>query len=123
MTKELELALSQIIDKSLMAVDTATVFLSNQLPDVLSQLLLFHLVWNWSCVVCGATTVAISVYYAIKFFKAADVTNLYGAYAALMFCPIMVGFIIFAEHTRTAILITLAPKIWLMEYASTLIKG
>ena len=123
MTNTLELALAQIITTSLKATDSATAFITAELPDVVTQLLTFQIIWNWSLVSIGLAMIITSIYYIIKPPSTVFRTDMYSVWFAALLCPITAGFIMFGEHFRTAVLVTFAPKIWLLEYAATLIKS
>ena len=121
MTKELNEALVAIINTTLKATETAVNFLSSELPDVVTQLILFNTVWNWFLVIAAITIMILSTI-GIRVNVKSN-SDWSGPLVALSCVAFVVGLITLLENIKNTILITIAPKIWLIEYASTLIKG
>ncbi|AVH85318.1 hypothetical protein RsoM2USA_390 [Ralstonia phage RsoM2USA] len=116
-------ALAKIIDKSINAIDAGVNFLSEQIPDVIHQLLLYNLVWSlmwWIVGLIGMIISIVTVFYVCKSEKwTGDET---GAACMAMFFLFMVSMVTFASHWEW-LQIWLAPKIYLIEYATHLYKS
>ena len=116
-------ALAKIIDKSINAIDAGVNFLSEQIPDVIHQLLLYNLVWSLIWWIVGLIGMIISVSTAFYVCKSekwhADET---GAVCTAMLGLFLVSTLTFATHWDW-LQIWLAPKIYLIEYATNLYKS
>ncbi len=125
MTQELQLALAEIINTALKATETAVNFLQAELPDVVIQLLFFNTIWNWFWVILPIVFAGLAMwagFYGRKRYKA---TRSEEHCILAVFGFVFSGFfsVIALLNLKAALLITLAPKIWLLEYASKLLKG
>ena len=119
-------ALVNIIDKVTQGVDAVVAFGVEQIPDILMQLILFNTVWY----VIVLVTIPLSFYLCYKLIK--YVYNktkpeiggnpVRGAVNTVVICWVTAGVIIFGSTMYDFTKITLAPKIWLIEYASDLAK-
>ena len=143
MNEQLQQALVKLIEKANSGVDASISFLSDQLPDVVHQLLTWGLLSSaLTCVVCILLVIASCV--ALK--KAGDGVKeskqskkdnwAYQNYSwgcgtveepviviitlSIVFCSI--SLIVFTGSLFDALKIVFAPKIWLIEYAATLAK-
>lgn len=126
--KTLETVLINIIDKLTSGVDKAIEFGSEQLPDIVQQLILFNTVQYIALVLLGPIFVFISIKY-IKFIwkrsenfsrDGRDFSRAFSVTIVVLGCGgLCISSII---HMFDLIKITLAPKIWLIEYATELVK-
>ena len=134
-------ALIEIIQKASSGIDTSVSFLSSEIPEVISQLLL----WNITASSVGMALSAIVI--AISVSMIAWMMKLYGrgrdtgkpnwvhdgdGYNALrkrvipvscvLFICLVAGPMVFVGNLMEVLKIWLAPKIWLIEYAASLAK-
>lgn len=121
--ENLDKALAEIIDKAVSGVDSTVELLSGQIPDVVSQVLVFELAWcsliSVLSALCIACFVKLSVAGAKEKFE--DYELNFGAmgFGALFSA---LSFWVFMEHIYDVLKIWLAPKIYLLEYAADLMK-
>ncbi|AOQ26743.1 hypothetical protein [Vibrio phage S4-7] len=134
MNEQLQTALTQIIDKTMTGVDQSVDFLSEQIPDVLSQLLLWYGVSNMIYALVGIV-VLYACYRIVKKPKGTNETWLwewseykeshrttdYAPFLFLLILPIIIGLALLG-NIMYALQIFIAPKIWLIEYAASLAK-
>ena len=143
MNEQLQQALVKVIEKANSGVDTSIAFLSDQLPDVVNQLLTWGLLSAaLTCVVCILLVIASCVALkkvsdGVKESKQSKKDNwAYQHYSwgggtvegpviviimlSIAFCS--VSLIVFTGCLFDALKIIFAPKIWLIEYAATLAK-
>lgn len=127
-------ALSQIITEALPTIGAAVDFLKAEITDVVHQLLVWKLVENlW--VGAGYVSVAILACVACRkvYGKFKDLGGFYADDdAAGIIAFFLAGFLAFigavltwfgSKHFLTAIQIWIAPKIYLIDYATTLYQG
>jgi len=144
MNEQMQQALIKVIEKANSGVDASIDFLSDQLPDVVHQLLTWGLLSSVvSCFVCLIVVVTCvfainKTLSSIESAKKSKRTNwAYFAYShsddgTLEACSIFVfifssvaitvSIIAFIANAFEALKIGFAPKIWLIEYAATLAK-
>ena len=143
MNEQLQQALVKLIEKANSGVDSSISFLSNQLPDVVTQLLTWGLLSSVLHCVFFVLLIAASCFAinksnsAVKESKQSKEDNwaychysLGGGYVEAPFIIIVIVSIIicsisiisFAANIFEAAKIMVAPKIWLIEYAATLAK-
>lgn len=138
MNEQLQTAVSQLIEKSLNGVDTAAAFIQSELPDYVYQLLLWYGVKS---AIVGLVYLLISAlwfWYGIikpvkiimdgtKSKKATIFTDRDGdvsvisallSFNVFLLAPFLGSF----NNLLEALQIWIAPKVWLLEYASTLVK-
>ena len=141
MNEQMQNALVDIIQKASSGIDASVSFLSSEIPDVISQLLLWSITASSVGMALSAIVIAISVSMIVWMMK------LYGRgrdtgkpnwvhdgdrYNALrervipvscvLFICLVVGPIVFVVNLMEVLKIWLAPKIWLIEYAASLAK-
>lgn len=129
----LEKSLVTILDKTIAGVEQGVAFLSTEIPDVIRQLLMWHGIKNLIYFFVAMACIVPAVYFAKKsvyvtrvdgfeWFDDCDPTKegmtaiFWSIIAACMIIPI----IIFLNIEWLQIWI--APKVWLIEYASSLVK-
>lgn len=130
MNEKLELALSELIGKGLSTAEKAGEFVQAELPDVINQLLIWHGVKSFIYFTICLLLVIILLLAVGKFylwlmkaeFKGEDDRIGLGAVGIIVFLlcggPI-VGCML---SELTWLQIWLAPKVWLLEYASKLVE-
>ena len=124
----LNASLAVIIQKATAGVETGVNFLSEQIPDVIHQLLIWKLAANLFWFVICVVFATILFIFAYKLFKSGCKQSKYDSHgyyfgSCILGClgtlPTIAGLICFTE----ALKIWLAPKIYLIEYAAHLLKG
>lgn len=123
MNEELQKALATILNKATKGVEAGVDFLSQQLPDVIHQLLLYHAVR--SALLCAMfiiliVTVLVTVYRKEKEWKKDSAFErglgwLFGIMASML---LSMGVFKNMEWLQ----IWLAPKLYLIEYAAQLVS-
>ena len=128
MNDELQKALLAIIDKTSSGIETGITFLSAQLPDIIHQLLLWKMSYSLIQFVCAIVLCIVFVVLDYKFYKKAMATNDpdiiiggWGMFGTLV--RFAAWFIVISLFNLTWLQIWLAPKLYLIEYAATLVKG
>ena len=122
MNDELQKALSEIINKTLKGVDAGVSFLQQELPEVIQQLLIWHAVE--SALLCLTLFLAslLCAWGAKKIWVFGKAEGCGAEGFALIPGAIGVAFAAFAINTTTWLKILIAPKLYLVEYAASLIK-
>ena len=143
MNEQLQQALVKVIEKANSGVDASISFLSDQLPDVVHQLLTWGLLSSaLTCVVCILLVIASCVALnkasnGVKESKQSNKDNwayqhyswgggsVEGPVVVIIILSIVFSsfsLIVFSGSLFDALKIVFAPKIWLIEYAATLAK-
>jgi hypothetical protein len=124
----LQQSLAMVIDKATAGVEAGVDFLSAQLPDVIHQLLMWKAVESFlmfSLSLALFVVIGIMWRYVYKFEKKnADRISVSGSgifFGGLMTCAL--GAVALCSFSITWLQIWIAPKIYLIEYASKLIAG
>ena len=120
-------ALANLINKSVTGIDTATAFLSTQIPDVIQQLLIWHAVKSGLLFLVGVILFVVpivAVYKGIKNKSAwiwdSRFHNVEATIVPACLVPIFGVPLIFSNMDWLQILV--APKLYLIEYAVHLVK-
>ena len=124
------------VDAVVNAGNKAVGFVIDQLPDVIQQLILYKAVWHGFMALLFISMVVLPIVVWVKSFKKAKVNLSEGKYphdegfssgmiflrmaSFLAFVP---SFFLSIYHIKSFLLVTLAPKVWLLEYAAHLIKS
>ena len=134
----LDQALVAIINKTSNGIDSATTFLSQQLPDVVQQLLLWYFTYSLILTIIGIIIASVTTYVLIKYSGKGEIIP--GSYDYLetlthdddgYLSPrtIFTGLVALVLYIISMSLISLtwlkiwiAPKIFLIEYAASLVK-
>lgn len=137
MNEELQNALVILLNKAVTGVDSGVAFMEAQLPEVVEQVLTWHLVYSAILVPIGLMIICAFIYLVYKALTA-DKRNTFwfefrpefGDYIKtdrgvqlltggfLFNC---VG-VVFVWKIFTVLQILIAPKLWLAEYAASLVK-
>ena len=134
-------ALIEIIQKASSGIDTSVSFLSSEIPEVVSQLLLWNITASSVGMALSAIVIAISVSMIVWMMKLygrgrdtgkPNWVHNGGGYNAMrervipvscvLFICLVAGPIVFVGNLMEVLKIWLAPKIWLIEYAASLAK-
>lgn len=121
MNDALQLTLSQAIQKMLVGVDTATQFLSSQLPDVFKQ----YLAWQeaYFITLCSIWAVCIALSFAAFIHGKNRWTRseFHQCIAVFGFLLAIFFFVGFCVCLVNVIEVSVAPKVYLLENIKTLI--
>lgn len=123
----MEQALIDILQQLNGAAGAATDFLLAEIPDVIRQLLLWHGVLNFSRMLGFFFLGGLLIWADIALFRAArkhwDAATTMGVWGALGSIPRIAAWLaIFPLFNITWLQVWLAPKVWLVEYATRLVK-
>jgi hypothetical protein len=128
MKDELQKTLSEFIQRIVSGIDGTVNFMDAQLPDYITQLLVWYGVYNLILFILGLAMMAFVPYYLIKIMpiiakKEAEVS----IDAAVTYVFSAIGSVlmsIFSACTMNVewLKVYLAPKVWLVDYAAGLIK-
>lgn len=124
MNEALQNTLNEFLQKAMAGIDASADFLAAELPDVISELLLWYGVYNF-LLMLGGITIAIVFYFGMK--KLWTVTRdhpdgdfVFGLTAA---CSVFaVGIPVAVMINIEWLQIWIAPKLWLLEYSANLVK-
>lgn len=122
MNDELQKALAEILNKTLKGVDAGVSFLQQELPEVIQQLLIWHAVESALLCLSLLLISALCTWVAKKIWVGGKKEGLDGEWFAIIPGFISVAFATFAINTTTWLKILIAPKLYLVEYAASLIK-
>lgn len=129
MNEQLQNAVAEILERTINGIDSSVAFMQAELPDVISQLLMWYGVKSALLTVIGVALLFILIALDIKALKlikgdefngADDVLLLWGLIGT-MFRLITYPFV-FMLMSFDWLQIWIAPKIWLMEYAASIVK-
>ncbi len=112
-----ENAVVEIINKAIQGIDSTTDFLLSEIPEVIQQLLM----WNFakSLILC-TLFFALSITLIRFLFLSLKEHNEPELIIILMIAVVVCGAVTFANHGW--LMIWLAPKVWLIEYAANLVR-
>lgn len=129
MNEQLQQALASILGKTMQGVEAGVSFLSTEIPDVIHQLLVFKMAWS---LVLFSAMGSCVLFLIIKGFRVAKKYNSdlddsekgipYVIWSLGCGIPSFIMFIIAMSQLKTVMMIWLAPKIYLIEYAASLAK-
>ena len=128
MNEQLQTALAEILISTTQGVKEGVAFLQAELPEVVSQLLVFKFWWAvvelamFLVLAFGATKFLRNTLKLYKENAWKYEARLFGASILMVFfgaCAVIASFI----NVKTILLIQLAPKLYLIEYATKLVGG
>lgn len=125
MNEQLEAALVEIINRAVSGYDASISFLSEQLPDVVSQLLIWEFTHNFIIFLLSLGALGIAYYLSRKIMNNKEFFDGHQAPPATLVAILawFVGAIVFSLLVNfTWLKILVAPKLYLIEYAATLVK-
>ena len=130
MSEKLQEAMAEIITKAVSSVEAAGSFIVEQTPDVIKQLLTWKLTEALFFVGLGVVIGLLSIpFFKLgKYFGAQgridnnnDDVQCFLFYALTCIC-VFIGIVMFFVNMHTVLYIWMAPKVYLIEYASHLAK-
>ena len=122
-----ENAVVEIINKAIRGIDSTTDFLLSEIPEVIQQLLMWNFAKSLIISFVLLASVAVSLFVGLKLLRG-DFIKLSPRLHDSRFgiCCILAFFaaINFYEllYSNDWLMIWIAPKVWLMEYAANLVK-
>ena len=125
MNEQLRAELLKIVTNINNGVDSAWGFLTEQTPDVVYQLLLWHGVYSFIRFVLGCVFIGVWVWANMKlykWFKALPDPGPNAEVIALQLFQIFLIFIPILTINLTWLKIWIAPKVWLLEYIIAIVK-
>lgn len=131
MNKQLEMALAELIDKSMDGIDSASQFLLAEVPEVIQQLLMWHAIESAVfSLLMMALIISVELFGLPKYRRAvfSDVRNDAEMAYISYYLPstlLRIGLFIFTWGELSSLVwlkILIAPKVWLLEYAARLIN-
>lgn len=133
MNDQMQQALAAILNKTMSGIEAGTSFLQAELPDVIHQLLAWKLASSMLSVLIGIVVLFVYWRFIQAYMKAERNSTLKDAhcdptvpaFVSLVIggCASVVSFIVILSDGFTALQIALAPKVYLIEYASSLAKS
>lgn len=126
MDKQLQQAVAALIEKSLKAFESGADFMAAQLPDVVQQLLMWHMALSATKAAAAVLLFVVLVIATFKGYKVAKAyERMYDAWFLLAMGStigwIIGGFTTTALWNLTWLQIWVAPKIFLIEYAARMV--
>ncbi len=125
MNENLQNALTEILNKATSGIDTSVEFMQAELPDVITQLLTWYAVYNGALTLLALLIIAVIAMGWVKLIKINNQSE-YGVDVEDFVIAVMVSTILFVVaivlFNLEWLQILIAPKIWLIEYAATLVK-
>ena len=135
MNEQLQLAVSTLIQTSLNAIDKGTAFLSNQIPEVIQQLLLWKAIasfiefssgifiiggiFAWLIYQYKYWTTTVTTLWGTKELRFEGVAGTFSLLNILLIIPLVYG----SSYINLIWLqIWIAPKLYLIEYAKDFLK-
>ena len=124
----LDTVLAEILTKAVAGVETAGEFIIGEIPLVAQEALLYYGVYHFIMMILGIVLLVLIV---INGFNVAKVIkedkwsgDAIGIYCVVSICGSIIMFMVStcALMNMTWLKIWLAPKIWLIEYAGSLVK-
>jgi len=117
-------ALQAILEKTLTGIDASVSFLSAQLPDVIQQLLWWKFTEHLTYFIIGLLIIIGYVVGVVKVYRRVYDEE-YKAMVALtsLFFGVLVSLLCVCILNLTWLQILIAPKVYLIEYAASLVKG
>jgi hypothetical protein len=124
MNEQLQAAVTELINRSLVGIDKAVDFLNAEMPDVVRQLMAWHFTVSLVQFLAGATGL-VFIWVGFKVFLVKtkgkntidDLVFVTTIPSGLSILPVVLMF-----TSLDWLKITIAPKIWLIEYAASLAK-
>ena len=120
MNEQLQEALAELLGKANNGIDNASVFLASELPEVIQQLLSWHMVLSAIWLV-GFLCIFITFVWLFWFScKQEDKVGDWGPGVFICVVLCVMSFVGIIKSTSTVLQIWIAPKVWLIEYAASL---
>ena len=131
MNEQLQLTINDILSKSMEAFNSGADWLQGEIPEVVSQLLLWNMVsngiWGLFWIAITITCIANVKYVSRIHEKAKAERNFDTEFNAFILLNMgamlsLLGVLLFIHYAEEFIKILIAPKLYLLEYAADLVK-
>lgn len=127
MNEQLQQAITKMIEKALNGLDAGAEFLAGEIPDVVMQLMMWHGVYNLLMMVIGVVLVILWCVVEQKIYKrmaaCEAVPHDWVVYILMGSIPRCVAAAVcYSMINLEWLKIWIAPKVWLIEYAASLVK-
>ena len=123
MADQLESKLVEAITDITANLAQAKSFVLSELPDVLQQYLLFNTIKACGYTVLGLVLVVLGVYVIYKESKSTEVSENTVALVVFFSTVTIIGGTMFFINLVEAIQLLIAPKVWLIEHLSYILKS
>lgn len=128
MKEQLQQAVQKLIDKGVSGIESGVDFLQQEIPDYVMQLLMWHGVYNFILMAISIFGLLLWVVIEVKLFKKLETMDLseqdwifgHGMLGSIV--RIVPFVIVCANMNLEWLKIWIAPKVWLVEYAASLVK-
>ena len=114
MNEQLQNAVATILERAITGIDSSVDFMQAELPEVIEQLLMWYAVKGVILTFIGFALM-VPFIFVVRKITSEDIKILTGIVSFL-------GFLIVLSNIMEPIQIWIAPKIWLMEYAASIVK-
>ena len=126
MTEQLQQALVDAVNKAVLATEKGGEFVVNQAPEIIQQFLAWKLVEHSFWATISLLIFLIFAWLTVKIHK--HIWNLDWDYVPhylnyLFVIPIIPAFFVGINHLLWALMVWFAPKVFLLEWAASQIKG
>ena len=98
-------------------------FVMSELPDVLQQYLLFNTIKSCGYVILGLILVITCIYWIHRSIESEDYMENIGGLLIILGVTTIIGGIMFFTNLVEAIQLLIAPKVWLLEHLSYILKS
>lgn len=123
MNEELQAAVTEIINSTISAKD----FLVGQLPDYVEQLLMWHAVYSLVTCILGFLLAAAICYVDVRIYRYMKSHEFEDWQRCDAYLGMAIGSVVLMVPAMLMVNITwlkilIAPKVWLVEYAASLVR-
>lgn len=126
MNETLQKAVAVMIEKAISGIDTATNFLAAEIPDVIHQLLVWHIVKGGVLAIMSAVAITTIIMLMVKLYNKVERDRGDHFVTFMVSVPaigVITAFLCIGVPASLQVLqIWIAPKVWLIEYAAELVK-
>lgn len=128
MNEQLQNAVATILERAISGIDSSVEFMQAELPEVIEQLLMWYGIKSSIIALVGLLLLFVMVKFDISMFKrirsdksndSFEIVMMYGVIGTLCRVAYLVPYLMI---NLDWLQIWIAPKIWLMEYAATIVK-
>lgn len=112
-------AVAAVLSKALEVANTTGEFVVEQAPDVVNQLVSYYTALYGAGLIAGIVLLTLAIILFIKGWRNNEWEDVRVVLSLFLAMP---GLALGIVNTLSLLKIMLAPKIWLMEYAASLIK-
>ena len=119
MNDELQKAIAEILNSAISAKD----FIVGQLPEYLEQLLMWHAIYNFVFFLLGASLAALVCYAEVRLYRwIKSDKEKYDFFFGTVIISVGLFVVAIKMINLEWLMIIVAPKAWLAEYAAALVR-